>query len=162
MLEDNPAVFLGYGSLQSLRLSKQDYQSSRSGGEVTGAVCPWLCGRLFPRQTPALLSSLPRRGPRVSGRAVGTEGLLLAGSCCSRSGLCRAPRGRELDPRCKALQLFWKDASPRPQLQVGWRQPSHAAATGIAPKPGLGRGTLRGRTRGSSSSWADWSAPGKT
>lgn len=55
MLEDNPAVFLGYASLQSLRLSKQDYHSSDSGGEGAGAV--WLCGHQFPRQTLALLGS---------------------------------------------------------------------------------------------------------
>lgn len=55
---DNPAVFLGYGSLQSLRQSKQDYHSSNSGGEVFGAACLGLCGHLFPREVLALQSSL--------------------------------------------------------------------------------------------------------
>lgn len=73
MLGDNPAVFLGYGSLQPLRQSKQDYHSSDSGGEVFGAACLGLSGHLFLGEVQALQSTCPAEG---SGRPGGLGWLL--------------------------------------------------------------------------------------
>lgn len=159
MLGDNPAVFLGYGWLQSLRLSKQDCHSSSSGGEVTGAVSPWPRGRLLP-----LLSSLPRRGQRPGRRHPRASLASSRRPPSLRSAPCPSGvrTGSQKQSPC-SLQLSWKEASPSPpaasgmetapaarQLvasprNLGWAKALAEAGRGAAAPAGLPGPLWRGR-----------------
>lgn len=122
VLEGNLLFFLGYGWLQPSRLSKQDYYNSEWGGEVTGAACPWPCGRRSKG-----LAELPAPKGFSSQLLPGT--LVLDPSCkalpsrqhashgpCSPMGHRRWDRGC----RCMAIQpqRTQAGASNRPQCTV--------------------------------------------
>lgn len=144
MLGDNPAVSLGYGSLQSLRQSKQDYHSSHSGGEVLGAACLGLCG-CFQGRCWLCRAACPAEG---TGRPQGLGWL-------SRGSHSGCPSRMRADPICKAPAPYSsprKIPSPESRMRVGWRQPSWALSQSLAGPRHWHRSW--GRTRGASSAWA--------
>jgi len=85
-------------------------------------------------------------------RAVGSEGLCWpAPAQHPHPDLHRTPRGPGLGLRCKAHDVYGspgKMPPPAPPLWVGWRLPGRAAASDIAPEPGLGQGAGGGAQRG--------------
>lgn len=80
----------------------------------------------------------------VSGRAVGHRRALLAPAV--RAQVCAlCPRDKGCLPDAESMLSTALLERCQPQLWVGWRLPTHAAGSGVIPKPGLGQGAGGGQ-----------------